>query len=375
MKIPLISNDRVFRYHNIGKILSDYDCQYNLGWGNLDKSMMLEDVAHIDVDTDMARLYTDSKGTDELVAAICNFINERSEIKVTKSNILVTNGSTNGILLAAEYYQNYQNINRIFLQEPSYDTAVNIFRSLKLQLKTFRYDDYETLLLESNALTYLMLKYHNPTGHYTNACDRAKLIDGLLANNMYIIEDDAYGLFDSKDTIDITLHKNYLYAGSFSKYIYPGLRIGFIVGEAEVIEKLSMMQRYHNSFPSYVGQTGVLSYLRTGKIKAEINHKIDQINKNRKIFEDNLSSQCKSMITNNSGGFYYWLSPPDDISSEQVFYKLLEHGIFVIPGAVYSIDESSNNFIRVSVSNINSKNIADASKIISEVFEEMRKEK
>lgn len=373
MDEPLIKKSPMFHYHTIGRILPRYNVIYNLGWGNLSEEMLLNSPIPSGPDIDLLRSYGDPNGIEELRLELCKYLNARSDVKISQDNILVTNGATNGIFLAGQYCKKYLNISDMFLQNPSYDTAVNTFRSQGFNLNDFEYANFDFLLKQKDASTYLMLKFHNPTGLYVGKDEREKLIKNLLNNNMFVIEDDAYGLYDGNGEFSFTLNKNYLFVGSLSKYVFPGLRVGFIVGDPTTINSLSMIQRYYNSYPSPFGQTAALDYLKTGKINNEVAHKINLVKSNRKSFEKSISPFVKSLIKDSVGGFYYWLELPDYIESVSLFHKLIRQGVFVIPGAIYAINKG-NNSIRVSISNISSSEVTKAAAILSQTIDKLRSE-
>jgi len=211
-----------------------------------------------------------------------------------------------------------------------------------------------------------MFKFQNPTGIYIEK-DRSIEIKNQLLKKCYLIEDDSYGLLKNDAEINIIDNEKYLYVSSFSKYIFPGLRMGYIIAHKNIVDKLKTIQKYYNSHPNILSQLILLNYLKTNKIYSEIESKTKILNSRRKIFEKLLSPQIKKLIQYNKGGFYYWLKLPNNINIKRLFIELLKNRILVIPGDIYFLD-NKYNAIRISVSSISNIHLTIAVKKLNHVI-------
>ena len=215
-------------------------------------------------------------------------------------------------------------------------------------------------------MAYLIFKFQNPTGIYIEK-DRSKKIKSELLKNGYLIEDDSYGLLENDSEINIINNKKYLYVSSFSKYIFPGLRMGYIIAHKDIIDKLKTIQKYYNSHPNILSQLILLDYLKTNKIYDEIENKNKILVARRKLFENSLSPKIKELIQHNKGGFYYWFKLPNNVNQNQLFIELLKNKILVIPGDIYFLN-NKYNAIRVSISSINDDDISIAVNKLSNIM-------
>jgi len=164
-----------------------------------------------------------------------------------------------------------------------------------------------------------MFKFQNPTGTYIEK-DRAREFKNKLLKKCYLIEDDSYGLLENDSEINIINNKKYLYVSSFSKYIFPGLRIGYIIAHKDIIDKLKIIQKYYNSHPNVLSQLVLLDYLKTNKIYDEIENKNKLLDSRRKLFENSLSPKINGLIEHHKGGFYYWFKLPIGINLKSIIY-------------------------------------------------------
>lgn len=339
---------------------------YNFGWGNLESKMIKYTVPKINFPKEIINCYNSPQGNEDLIYEIIKFIHKKSNIKLNKENILITNGATNAIFLLSYYFKNFLKIDTVLLQNPTYDTAINIFKSQHYNIKTI--DPCLDMIKYRNIkLAYLMFKFQNPTGAYIEK-GKSKKFKKKLLKNSYLIEDDSYGLLENDSRINIINDKKYVYVSSFSKYIFPGLRMGYIVAYKNVIDKLKIIQKYYNSHSNILSQLILLDYLKTGRIYDEIENKIKILNKKRKSFENLLSPKIKKLIVYNKGGFYYWIKLPNTINPKYLFISLLKNNILVIPGDIYFLN-NKYNAIRISISYININAISSATSKLNNIIE------
>lgn len=365
----IIKNVANFRDNYIADYINKYiknDNFYNFGWGNLNEKMVKFEASRIDFNKKIISCYGDPRGLDDLINEVIKFIRKKSDAKIEKENILITNGATNAIFLLSYFFKNFLGINKILLQNPSYDTAINIFKSQDYDIQTIN-PNLNKLENGNFGLAYLMFKFQNPTGIYIEK-DRAKEFKNKLLKKCYLIEDDSYGLLENDSEINIIDDKKYLYVSSFSKYIFPGLRMGYIIAHKDIIDKLKIIQKYYNSYPNALSQLVLLDYLKTNKIYGEIENKNKILISRRKLFENSLSPKIKGLIRHDKGGFYYWFRLPNSINLNQLFIELLKNKILIIPGDIYFLN-NKYNAIRASISSINDNDISIAAKHLSNIIE------
>lgn len=329
----IIKNVAKFRDNYIADYINRYiknDNFYNFGWGNLNEKLIKFEVPNINFNKKIISQYGDSQGIDDLINEVIKFVRRKSDAKIEKENMLITNGVTNAIFLLSCFFKNFLGIDEILLQNPTYDTAINIFKSQNYDIQTIN-PNLNKLKNENFRLAYLMFKFQNPTGIYIEK-DSAKEFKNKLLKKCYLIEDDSYGLIENDSEINIIDNKKYLYVSSFSKYIFPGLRMGYIIAHKDIIDKLKIIQKYYNSHPNVLSQLVLLDYLKTNKIYDEIENKNKILDLRRKLFENSLSPKIKGLIQHHKGGFYYWFKLPDSVNLNQLFIELLKNKILIIPG-------------------------------------------
>lgn len=370
MKSKIIYNKAGFDENTISDYIDKYlnpNFCYNFGWGSLNKKLIKNSLPKVDYDDQIISVYNGPKGQSDVIKEVVKFIKNKSGIKIDENQIMLVNGATNGIFLLAHYFSNIHNIKKVIIQNEVFDTALNIFNSLKL--KKISVDaDCSNLPKTKNSLAYLIFKFQNPTGISVKNTDRIKIIKKLIKNNNYVIEDDAYGLLTKNGKIELLSNPKYIYLSSFSKYIFPGLRLGFIIADPKIISDLQVIQKYYNSHPNIMSQYILYEYLKNGTIDDEISHKVKELQERRQIFEKHISSKILNKIKKTDGGFYYWIELSHKSNSIKIFVELLKKGVIIIPGDIYFVKNPYPS-LRISISLIDKEKIENGCKILNEVLE------
>ncbi len=375
--------------NNLNKLLNLEDKGvFNFGWGNIDKKF-LEDIDTDEYLRNVAikyksefSVYSDKFGLKELREEVIEFLKRIYHIDSSFDfeNIIITNGATNAIALVTHYLSASLG-KTVVCQEPTYDTALNIFRSHGLKVAslqpTVELESIEKILRENEqqpAFAYLMTILQNPTGMTLDENKRSELFQKFKERDIYIVEDDAYGLF-TFNRHPYKLFEEYskfVYIGSFSKYIFPALRIGYIFSPDKLfISRVASLQKYLNSSPNVLSQYFLYEYLHGNHdgLMRSIARRNQILDNKRVIVEDALSDiRCISYDAS-IGGFYYWLKLQAGVNAEHVFRDLIKQKVFLIPGDVYFWKENLYNALRLSIGQIDIEKIREGIHKIKEVVE------
>ncbi len=143
----------------------------------------------------------------------------------------------------------------------------------------------ETIGKNNIKLAYLVPSYHNPTGIVMSPEKRIKIYNILKDNNIPIIEDGFNEeLRYSGDHVSPMIAfsgkgNSIIYIGSFSKVLFPGIRIGWVLGDEKLIDYLESVKRSRNIHTSFLDQAILYEYLKSGNFEK-------YIKKARKIYKE-----------------------------------------------------------------------------------------
>lgn len=220
---------------------------------------------------------------------------------------------------------------------------------------------------------YLSADFANPTGETIGLAAREKLIDLADELDIAVIEDAAYqSLRYDGDAIPPILsleiarkgHINdtrTIYCGSFSKTLAPGLRVGFIVANAQVIRKLVLMKQAADLHSSTINQIAIHQVAEKGfdaqvaKIRKTYSHRRDSM----------LAALAKYMPEGTSwtkpeGGMFVWVTLPVGMDGARLLAKSLETvKVAFVPGQAFFADGAGPNTLRLSFSCANDQMIED----------------
>ena len=225
---------------------------------------------------------------------------------------------------------------------------------------------------------YITPSYNNPTGIVLSPEDRFKFYNIMKENNIAIIEDgfNEELLYSSSHIFPICSLDNknngVIYIGSFSKILFPGMRIGWIFGDKNLIDRLVSVKRSINMHVSFLDQGILYDYLK--------NSNFDKyLKKIRKYYGDkfNFALQCANKYIDyeyvlGDGGLHLFFKLKD-IDTRYLLQKCYEKGVIFMPGDVFFINENQNNFMRLGFSRLEKDEIEKGIKIIGETIDEIKK--
>ncbi|WP_080847484.1 MocR-like pyridoxine biosynthesis transcription factor PdxR [Cytobacillus gottheilii] len=325
--------------------------------------------------------YTEPKGSYSLRAAICDYL-KRKGIEASPSSVLIVSGGLQALQLISLGLLQKGSV--VFHESPSYVTSVNVFQSAGMNLLGVPMGDkgMKTELLPKlrrqhhASLLYTIPTFHNPTGHTMPVLKREELLQTCSHERLPILEDDVYGDLWFEEPPPQPLKANdrqglVLYMGSISKTLGPGLRIGWLVGPEQVIDRLADIKMQTDYGSSTLSQYAVAQWLQSGLYDEHIFHLREKLKFRRDTAIRILEKYYSGIATwnNPAGGFYIWLKLYEAVSMDKLFKRALKAGILINPGNIYDYKDSSH--IRISYSYAEPAQLEKGLKRLAEIIGEM----
>lgn len=340
----------------------------------------------------LAMQYGPTNGFPPLLNLIKKRMNEKRNIDMTNQDIIITTGGQQAIFLITKIFIDQDDI--IIVEQPSFIGAMAAFlangaKLLGIDLKDdgANIDSLENLLKKFKSKNkkpkffYTIPNFQNPAGVSMSVKKRKALYELAIKNDLIIIEDDPYCDLYFTDTYDQYLpikslgnEAAIIYIGSFSKILCPGFRLGWIIGDTAVIDKIALAKQSVDACSSSFGQVTACDYLEQGLIDGYL-EKMRKIYKEKKEFMiQNIKKFMPMQIkyTNPDGGFFLYLDLPDKLNAEQIFKKCIEQKVAFVTGEPFHINtEEGNKHIRLSFSNSSFDEIKKGIEVIGKVIKEL----
>ena len=312
--------------------------------------------------------YGDIPGYYEFRKSLSDYLENKYGEKVDPNNLFTTNGVTQALTLISSLFTKTGDV--VFVEEPTYFLAINIFKDFKLNIESIpmendginldlflekleKYKDNERVML------YTIPCFHNPTSITMPEEKRLKLASICNKyNNLLVIADEVYQLLYFDDSAKppkplCYYHSNIISLGSFSKILAPSLRLGWMQASDNILNVIKSSGQLDSSgglnpFVSSIVHT----IIDNGSLEK---HLIST----RKILKsrcDILYSKIIELLNNKvivrkpAGGYFLWLKLNDIDNTSQMLKSSDRFNVKFHPGNKCSNINSQLNCLRISFS-------------------------
>lgn len=306
--------------------------------------------------------YSNSDGLPALKQLICHYYKIKFGMKIIPAQVLITSGSQQGLDLISKAFINPGD--EIVLEQPTYLGAIQAFTAyepvilpVNIAEDGIDLDQLEDILKAKNPkFLYLVPNFQNPTGYTISLEKRSKLADLAELYNFVIIEDDPYGQirFEGEHLEPIRYYSDKsILCGSFSKIIAPGLRIGWIIGNESIIQKLLVLRQASDLHSNNLSQYIADHYLRNFNFDAHLAGIIERYSTKCNFMYEALikyfPSDCK--IIKPQGGMFIWVELPEYMDATLLLKNAIDEKILFVPGKYFYTNGKGQNTIRLNFTN------------------------
>ena len=336
----------------------------------------------LEADPILALQYGVSEGYGPLVAELTKLAKTRYGIGNDNDALIVVSGAQQVMSLMSQCFINYGDC--VICEEPSFIGSLNCFRSFGAKLSGVPVDSdgmniealEEKLKTEKNVkFIYTIPNFQNPAG-VTMSLEKRKAVYELAKKyGVLILEDNPYGELRVSGE-DVPSIKSFdedgvvVYAGSFSKIVAPGIRVGYALAPKEVIAKLTVAKQTQDVHTPLLSQLVVYKWLTEYDFESHI-EKIREIYKRKlNLLCDCVDKELSDFLTYHrpEGGLFVWAKLNDGIDMLDFCRKASAAGVSVVPGNAFTVDGSDDfGYIRMNFSTPSDEAIVKGVKILGEV--------
>lgn len=300
--------------------------------------------------------------------------------------ILIMTGANQGIDLTAKAILNKGD--KIIVESPSFIGSLNAFRTYEAQLVGVTVEDdgmsmeglEDALKNNDNVkMIYTIPTFQNPTGRTMSLEKRKRMLELASKYDVLILEDNPYGdlRFSGEDVPtlkSLDTEGRVIYAGSFSKILSPGMRLGYIVAPAEIAEKIEILKQVNDVHTPMLTQLMCVEFMKKYNIDSYIAKNCELYGKKCAKMVESMEKyfpkgKVKWVVP--EGGIFLWCECPTITDITPIVDKCLEKKVAIVPGSNFATDIfAPSNMFRLNYSSATLENIEEGIKRLGEVLTE-----
>lgn len=335
----------------------------------------------------LALQYSVTEGYGPLRETMKAFIAQRNGISGADDELIIVSGAQQGIELSCKALCDEGDT--VLCENPSFVGALNAFRSFNTNLRGVPMDEdgisiggLEQALKETPKarMLYVIPNFQNPSG-ITMSLEKRKAVYELACKyNVVILEDNPYGelRFAGEDIPAIkTLDREgrVIYCGSFSKILSPGLRVGYVAANPELISKIVVAKQAGDVHTSILSQLICYRFMKECDMPAHIERLRGIYRSKCSLMLDTMDACFDKRVTYTrpQGGLFIWCTLPG--GSDMVGFcrrAVAEHKVAVVPGTAFTAAEGDpSDSFRVNFASPSDEDIVKSIGILGEMTKQI----
>lgn len=293
-------------------------------------------------------------------------------ITASPDNILVLAGSQQGLDLIARAL--IEPGDPVVVEVPSYLGALSVFRATGARLlgvpmdeEGMRTDVLERLLARHRPqLIYTLPTFQNPSGKVMSYERRQALLSLAQQYQVPILEDDPYGELYYDDPPPPSLKSfdrqgHVIYLSTFSKILFPGIRLGWLVAPQPVIDRLASVKQYADLHSNTLAQWALTDFIQQGWLSEHV-----------ASLRQEYPRRCRTMLTalhdhiprglrwnEPTGGFYLWCHLEEGLRSKDLLAEAAQRRVAFVAGEAFHADKGGQDAFRLNFTYHNEQGIQE----------------
>ena len=323
--------------------------------------------------------YGATEGYNPLREQLAAFMTAKGANEVAADNLIVTTGSQQALDLLGKTLISPGD--KVIVEGPTFLATIQCFRLYGAELISapidgngVKTDELEKLIAEHKPkFVYLIPTFGNPSGAMLSLERRKAVLEMAVKHNTLIVEDDPYGDLYFGDAPPPSLlnlsasvpgsRELLVHCGSLSKVLSPGLRVGWMIGPAELLAKATMCKQFSDAHTSTFAQATAAQYLKAGRMPATLANVRKVYAERAQAMGDALRNELGDAIefVQPQGGLFVWArltGAGGKVQDGNVLAKrAIEKGVAFVPGTPFFCANPDHATFRLSFAT------ADADKI------------
>jgi DNA-binding transcriptional MocR family regulator len=314
--------------------------------------------------------YGATEGHEPLRAELASFLQSKGVSDIAANQLIVTTGSQQALDLVGKTLVDPGD--KVIVEGPTFLATIQCFRLYGAQViaapidaQGVQVDRLEALITEHRPkFVYLIPSFGNPSGAMLSLERRRKILALAVKHQVLIVEDDPYGDLYFGDAPPPSLlalshevpgsRDLVAYCGSLSKVLSPGLRVGWMVAQPELLARATMCKQFSDAHTSTFAQATAAEYLKSGRMPA----RLEEV---RKVYAQRAQAMGQALrrelgdaieFTQPEGGLFFWARLTGKGGKLQdageLARRAIEQGVAFVPGAPFFATDPDMASLRLS---------------------------
>lgn len=328
--------------------------------------------------------YSTTEGYEPLREKIAERMNRKFQTKVSANNILITCGSQQALDFSGKLFLNEGDI--VLCESPTYLAAISALKAYGPKFISVPTDENGMILAELEKILaaqdrikviYVIPDFQNPTGITWSLERRIDFMKLVKEYNIPVIEDNPYGELRFENQIlpslkSLDTEGLVIFTSTFSKTFCPGLRIGWIAAEPEVIEKYILIKQGADLCTSIRSQMEISSYMDEYDFDANVQKLVQLYRIRRNVMVEMLENTLPQGVTftRPQGGLFLWVELPKQMKALELLQDCLKKNVAFIPGDSFFPNGGVKNTLRLNYSSMPEEKIREGVRRLSKAIDE-----
>ncbi|QHE76282.1 PLP-dependent aminotransferase family protein [Hydrogenophaga sp. PBL-H3] len=334
--------------------------------------------------------YGATEGYQPLREQLAAFMASKGNSGVSANDLIVTTGSQQGLDLLGKTLISPGD--KVIVEGPTFLATIQCFRLYGAELITVpvdgegtQTDALERLIAEHKPkFVYLIPTFGNPSGALMSLERRKAVLQMAVKHDTLIVEDDPYGDLYFGDAPPPSLlalsaevpgsRERLVHCGSLSKVLSPGLRVGWMVGPAELLAKATMCKQFSDAHTSTFAQATAAQYLKASRMPATLA-------KVRQVYAERATTMGQALkrelgdaieFVQPQGGLFIWARLTGAggrvADGAELAKRAIDKGVAFVPGAPFYARNPDAATLRLSFATVGLEKIEEGVGRLAQAF-------
>ena len=324
--------------------------------------------------------YDVTEGYTPLKKFLCGWLG-RHGLDCTPDRMMLTSGSQQALDLIGKVFLNPND--RVLVENPTYLGAVQAFSAYEARFSTVPMDADGLLIdpaedrirKDRPKFAYLVPTFQNPSGVTMTLARRRAFLKLAGLHHLPIVEDDPYSYLRFSGKVQPTLYslakgRGVIYLSTFSKILSPGIRMGFVVAEPDVIHALVLAKQAADLQPNSLLQRAVYHYGKNGHLDRHIPLIVASYRRRAAAMLSAMERYFPPSVrwVPPEGGMFIWCTLPNGMSAVKIFEKAIRANVAFVTGNAFHANGGGDETLRLNFTNSTPEQIVEGTKRLGKVF-------